>query len=658
MIESAYGASEEIMQRSPDSFELLPVGSVTPEGWLKDQMGLVNDLQKRLGADPAVSRDGKWTNGEILPRYVRGLCLLAGTLNDPQLRAKAESFVSAIFDSADRGGDIGAQAGGGLAAKIEAVKAVLSFYELTGDERAATFLRKFFKNQFNTLSVTPMWYNGRARLSEEIPAIAAVGGEDAPVWLKELAAKLATRSCDWQRLADRFPFKRPFEKLISPTAVRRVMSVVRSADAASPERRAKYLTAARADAEWKKPSHRLVVETDGVNLAKAVKYPVIYDSFFGYAERETLSLKLAGALERYHGNATGMFASDPKLAGVSAVRSIDIECAAEFTESLVEVLAATGEAACADIIESIVYNVMGRAATEDVSSVADVVAPNLTEADPEIGKGGYPYGTAYVTGAPSRGAIALLSVYPVFLRSVCMKKENRLNFFSYAPCTVNTDINGAKLRIKLETGYPFRNTVVFRVEEADGDVSVTLNFRVPRRTTMQLISGGQVVASGERDILVKCILRTGSTFMLKLNIPLTVSANRDGTVSLYKGSLLMAGAPGETWRRSGANSPARSAHPIDRWAYAPVLGKRPGMRFNLAENERTVVNAFSPRPLSHTAPPFALKVLCRNIANWECDEYGRPVLPQKPIFAEEGIVRNFVPFCCTAVGISHFPVCR
>ena len=171
MIESAYVASEEIMQRSPDSFELLPVGSVTPEGWLKDQMGLVNDLQKRLGADPAVSRDGKWTNGEILPRYVRGLCLLAGTLNDPQLRAKAESFVSAIFDSADRGGDIGAQAGGGLAAKIEAVKAVLSFYELTGDERAATFLRKFFKNQFNTLSVTPMWYNGRARLSEEIPAI-------------------------------------------------------------------------------------------------------------------------------------------------------------------------------------------------------------------------------------------------------------------------------------------------------------------------------------------------------------------------------------------------------------------------------------------------------------------------------------------------------
>ena len=144
------------MENPSRKMNLLPVGAVTPDGWLKDQMSLVNALQKRLGSDPTLTGGGKWTGGETLPRYVRGLCLLAGALGDKHLSEKADSFMSAILDSAEPGGDIGG-AECDLASKIEAVKAVLSFYELTGEERALSFLRKFFKNQFNTLSVTPLW---------------------------------------------------------------------------------------------------------------------------------------------------------------------------------------------------------------------------------------------------------------------------------------------------------------------------------------------------------------------------------------------------------------------------------------------------------------------------------------------------------------------
>ena len=190
------------MENPSRKMNLLPVGAVTPDGWLKDQMSLVNALQKRLGSDPTLTGGGKWTGGETLPRYVRGLCLLAGALGDKHLAEKADSFMSAIFDSAEPGGDIGG-AECDLASKIEAVKAVLSFYELTGEERALSFLRKFFKNQFNTLSVTPLWYHARARLPEELPAIAAVCRGQDPVWLKELAAKLVELSCNWQHIADR-----------------------------------------------------------------------------------------------------------------------------------------------------------------------------------------------------------------------------------------------------------------------------------------------------------------------------------------------------------------------------------------------------------------------------------------------------------------------
>lgn len=88
-------------------------------------------------------QNGRWTNGETLPRYVRGLILLSASLGDERLREKADSFLSAIFDSAETGGDFGAASGGGLAAKIEAVKAVLSYYELTGEERALSFCADF-----------------------------------------------------------------------------------------------------------------------------------------------------------------------------------------------------------------------------------------------------------------------------------------------------------------------------------------------------------------------------------------------------------------------------------------------------------------------------------------------------------------------------------
>ena len=196
------------------------------------------------------------------------------------------------------------------------------------------------------------------------------------------------------------------------------------------------------------------------------------------------------------------------------------------------------------------------------------------------------------------------------------------------------------------------------MEEAEGDVSLKLNFRVPRRTSMQLVSGGQIVASGERNISVTCILRTGSTFMLRLNIPLTPALNRDGTVSFYKGSLLMASRPGEELYADRALRGAVCARPTGKWAFSPVLSKRAGGRPVLAGNERTVVGALTDRPFSHASPPFELKILCRNVVGWDYDENGLPSLPKKIRFSEEAAERTFVPFGCTAVGMAQFPPCH
>ena len=646
------------MAKNSHKLRKLPVGGILPEGWLKRQIALANSLQKRLGADASLLENGEWKSGELFPRYVRGLILLAGVTDERLLREKADGYMSAIFESAQAGGDFGPKGKGALSAKIEAVKTLLSYYELTGDMRAVEFLKKFFKNQFNTLGVTPLWFHPRARLLEEIPAIAAVYREKDPEWLKDLAEELNDASCGWFRIANKFPYKKPASKIVSSGMAKRVLRTVQAFETTEENSR-KPFTVTRAENEWKKTAHRLIVETDGVNLAKAVKYPCTYGDFMGDDRLGLLSLRFIGALERFHGNATGMFASAERIAGTSPLSPIGVESAVEMLGSLILVLAATGELACADLIEEIVFNVIGAAGTESLSAVQDFLLPNQTEASRANGEfvGGLPSGNPFFGRGVTPGAVALISAYPMFLESLCMTRDDELNFFGYAPCTISTKVNGATLRIKEDTGYPFRNTIVFRVEEAEGEVNLRLNFRVPARTTMQLISGGQVVASGERSISAKCILRTGSTFMLKLNIPLTVSPNRDGSVSLYKGSLLMASRIGE--ETSASKDGTAAVFASHKWAFAPVLAKKTlGGGLALYDNERTAVNDFTQYPFNHTAPPFELRIKCRNVVNWEYGEDGLAPVPTTPKFSEECVERTFVPFGCTSVRMSHFPPCH
>lgn len=651
------------MAKDTDTFfRRLPVGSIVPEGWLGRQIEIVNALQKRIGADTALLSGEAWKSGEIFPRYVRGLILLAGALGEPQLRAKADGYMHAVFDAAGEGGDFLPADIDGTAPKTEAVKTLLAYYELTGDDKAIATLRKFFKYRFNTLSVTHPWYHARARLLDEVAAMDAVYRTGDFEWLKDLAEALRDKSPDWFRLAVRFPYKKAAEKCISPSAVKKALKVIENAEHPRETKRPKPFTPEKTEAEWKSPAHQFLVETDAVNLAKAVKYPCTYGAFMGDKELRKLSLRLIANLDKFHGNATGMFAADRRLGGTSPARGVDVEAAVEMMESLVTVLEHTGECVCADMLEQIAFNVVGAAAFDDASAVEDIVMVNQLECSVRRKEffSEYPFGNAFARGGITRGGVALLSAYPLFMRALCMTRgADELNFFAYAPCTIETEVRGAKLRIKEETGYPFRNSVVFKVTEADGDVDVRINFRVPRYTTMQLISGGQTVASGTGLISVKCTLRTGSTFMLRLDIPLTAVTNRDSSLSFVKGSVLMASRLGfETSARNCPAGGATEVNAVKKWSFSPVVAKKSsGGRRTLYDNEQTIVNKMPEKPFDRDNPPFELRFQCKNVLNWDFDINGFSAIPQTPKFSEEALERAFVPFGCTSVRVAQFPPC-
>lgn len=636
----------------------LPLGAIRPQGWLNDQMQLMSNLQRRIGALSGFVKDGEWSGGESLPRYVRGLILLSSALDDKMLKEKIASFISPIFSSANEGGDFGPKNTLSQTPKIEAVKALLTYYEATGNERVLPFLKKFFKNQFNTHTVSAMWFDSRARLLEEIEAIDAVYKETDLEWLHDLGEILRDASCDWFKIASRFPYKKPYNRYISQTALKHVQKVVLNGESVEKAaKRHKPFTPEYADKEWKKRAHQRAVTTSGVNIAKAIKYPVTYGRFIGDKDLSLISLKMIAALEKHYGTPIGAFSCSPRLASNKGVCAVDVESAVEMMESLVEVIRETRDYHAVDLLEKIAFNLVPGACFEDCSAVQDTVFVNQVEASASRK---LPYSDAvgsFFTKKASRGAIAALSAYPIYMQAACMTCDNELNFLTYTPCIMDIAVGGAILTIAERTGYPFRNTVVFKVEQATVDTEVKINFRVPGGTMMQLISGGQVVASGTKEISVKCILKTGSTFMLKMNIPLAVEENSDGSESLYKGNLLMSLKLPYEITQDAQDRRMLYVKSLKKWNVAPILARKGGAK-SLHEEERTEVNDITQKPFSFDIPPFELKIRSKNVTNWDFDVNGFAQIPKNGSFSEESLERAYVPFGCTLVRMAKFPKCQ
>ncbi len=640
------------------SMNKLPLGAIRPQGWLNDQMQLMSNLQRRIGALSGFVKDGEWSGGESLPRYVRGLILLSSALDDKMLKEKIASFISPIFASANEGGDFGPKNTLSQTPKIEAVKALLTYYEATGNERVLPFLKKFFKNQFNTHTVSAMWFDSRARLLEEIEAIDAVYKETDLEWLHDLGEILRDASCDWFKIASHFPYKKPYNRYISQTALKHVQKMVLNGESVEKAaKRHKPFTPEYADKEWKKRAHQRAVTTSGVNIAKAIKYPVTYGRFIGDKDLSLISLKMIAALEKYYGTPLGAFACSPRLATNKGVCAVDVESAVEMMESLVEVIRETRDYHAVDLLEKIAFNLVPGACFEDCSAVQDTVFVNQVEASASRKLPCSDAVSSFFTKKASRGAIAALSAYPIYMQAACMTRDNELNFLTYTPCTMDIAVGGAILTIAERTGYPFRNTVVFKVEQATVDTEVKINFRVPGGTMMQLISGGQVVASGTKEISVKCILKTGSTFMLKMNIPLAVEENSDGSESLYKGNLLMSLKLPYEITQDAQDRRMLYVKSLKKWNVAPILARKGGAK-SLHEEERTEVNDITQKPFSFDIPPFELKIRSKNVTNWDFDVNGFAQIPQNGSFSEESLERAYVPFGCTLVRMAKFPKCQ
>jgi len=157
-------------------FVELPLGAISPEGWLKDQLlrqknGMTGHLDEVY--EKVMGKRNGWLGGdgdvwERGPYWIDGLLPLAYILKDEALITKVKPWVEWALNSqqsdgyfgpsVDRGNEPGLQRSNAKDwwPKMVVLKFLQQYYSATQDERVIHLMLNYFKFQLNELPKTPL----------------------------------------------------------------------------------------------------------------------------------------------------------------------------------------------------------------------------------------------------------------------------------------------------------------------------------------------------------------------------------------------------------------------------------------------------------------------------------------------------------------------
>ncbi len=318
-------------------FVPLPLGTVKPDGWLKDQLTIqANGLTGHLDEFWPSLVDSGWKGGkgeawERGPYYLDGLVPLAYLLDDPRLIEKVKPWIEAILASAQPNGWFGPAKNKDRWPLAVALKVLTQYHEATGDARALEVVKGYFRFLQNA---PPDWPDKDWR------GVRAMENAVSAYWLYRRtgdAGVLATarsihdHSFRWSKYFTDFPW--------TSEAIRR-----------------------QGYPHLDRPTS---MTAHVVNVAMALKYPGLWYQQSGDThDKEAVSLGWSH-LDEYHGQVGGRFSGDEHLSGKSPTQGTELCAIVECMFSLENLVAILGEAALADRLELLAYNAQPGACTPD-----------------------------------------------------------------------------------------------------------------------------------------------------------------------------------------------------------------------------------------------------------------------------------------------------
>lgn len=435
-------------------------GEIKPEGWLKDQLRIQADgLSGNLDKVWPDVKDSRWIGGdrdgwERVPYWLDGFIPLAYLLEDEDLIARSKKYVDAIIAQQAEDGwicpcSLEERRNYDLWSGILIAKVLAMYADLSDDGRIENVLYRFFRNFKTFIRYTTLDNWAMLRWFEALIPLYWLYEKRPEEWMLRLVDELQNQGYDYERLFNNYHDEKP-------------------------------------ERVWTYSTHV-------VNLGMAIKQgALVYRKDGGDAE--CFAKKMLDTLLKYHGMAVGHFTGDECVMGDSPVQGTELCSVVEAMYSYEVLLAISGDPLWGDYLERLAFNALPATISADmwthqyVQQTNQIRCCKLPEDHVKWGTNGP---EANMFGLePNFGCCTanFNQGWPKFAMSAFMKTENGIASTALIPSKVETQVNGVKIVCALETEYPFRNTLNYRLT-VDAPVEFDFLMRIPACAAKAEVNG-------------------------------------------------------------------------------------------------------------------------------------------------------------------------
>jgi len=621
----------------------LPLGSIQPEGWLKDQLirqkdGMTGHLDEIY--EPVMGKRNGWLGGdgdvwERGPYWIDGLLPLAYILNDKTLIEKTKPWIEWTLNSqrpdgyfgpfTDQKNEPGLQRTNAQDwwPKMVMLKILQQYYSATKDERVIKLMLNYFRYQLKELPARPLnnWTHwGQDRGGDNLMIVYWLYNLTGEKFLLNLGELIHHQTVNW--------------------------------------------TDAFLNGELSKQWN-----FHCVNVAQGMKEPIVFYQQ-NQQNRYVESVKKGlSDLRIYHGMPHGLYGADEMLHGNNPTQGSEFCSAVEMMFSMETILPVTGDVEFADHLEKVAFNALPTQATDNYDSRQYYQQANqvLITRHPRNFNTAYE-GTALLFGQLTGYPCCTSNMHqgwPKFTQNLWYATADKgIAALVYSPSKVSVIVgDGATVEIREETDYPFGETIRFTIK-ADQPVKFPFHLRVPEWCTMANVKiNGNVWDEypGNQIIKIKREWKSGDVVELTLPMKLKYENWHENSVAIERGPLTFALKVGEKWTKVANNDRYGKFYyevePTSAWNYGLIESSLN----NLNDNYVVVKRDVSPNsyPWNPENCPVEIKTKGVKIPFWTIYNGSAGPLPystqdQLKTDAPEPI--TLIPYGCTTLRISEFPV--
>ena len=419
------------------------------------------------------------------------------------------------------------------------LKGLIQFWEVSGDKRIIPAIDQFLNCLDTLLNDNPLDSWAAQRWGEGLLSVQWLSEQTGNNSLLSLAKKLQQQGFNWQGLFSDYPYLRR--------------------------------------TSFSDQSHAAHV----VNNAMAIKYPALWWLISGKSTDLSMSTHMINTLDRWHGQATGLFTGDEHLAGKNPSQGTELCAVVEYMYSLEHLFSITGKIGFADRLERIAYNALPAAFKPDMwahqyDQQANQVICKVSEDRIYTSNGA----DANIFGLePWFGCCTanMHQAWPKLVSSLWMRDAEGLVATSYAPCEINTKLGNSPVHLIVDSDYPFKSSVNITVS-LDQPVEAALRLRIPEWCDHpSILINNQPLENVHAGTFATIRRRWEGSEKIKLDLSTDPVLQRryHDSVSLTRGPLIYSLKVSDSWKRINHDVQGRElphgdweVHPESDWQVA------------------------------------------------------------------------------------------